>query len=150
MVSLIIFSTHYFLASLTLSLRAQCERIQTGFTHSLDLHCVLVSPPSPITLITGAYPGFGHGGGSVCETESCRCSETESHERSEQSVAGSRARLSFWVFNAQISIPLHSRGSFLTFILTSKVYKNRTLDCTLINLRHSYIFTIPLDPHLNQ
>ena len=29
--------------------------------------------------------------------------------------------------------------SFLTSILTPKVYKNRTLHCTSINLRHSYI-----------
>ena len=54
---------------------------------------------------------------------------------------------SFWVFDAQICILTHSRDFshtletlfllFLTSILTPKVDKNRALDFTSINLRHS-------------
>ena len=58
---------------------------------------------------------------------------------------GSRGPLkgpgSFWVFDAQICILTHSRELFfsiiLTSILTPKVDKNRALDFTSINLRHS-------------
>ena len=64
---------------------------------------------------TGADPGFGQGG-PASEAKSCRCSEVESHEQSEQSVAGVQGLLkgpgSFWVFNAQICILTHSRDSF--------------------------------------
>ena len=48
--------------------------------------------------------------------ESCRRSEAESRERSEQYAAGVQGPLkgpgSFWVFNAQICILTHSRDSF--------------------------------------
>ena len=66
--------------------------------------------------ITGADPGFGQGGAPGSEAESCRCSEAESHERSEQIAAGVQGPQvgpgSFWVFNAQICILPHSRDSF--------------------------------------
>ena len=56
------------------------------------------------------------GRGPASEAESCRHSEAESHEQSEQSVAGVQGPLkglgSFWVFNAQICILTHSRDSF--------------------------------------
>ena len=56
------------------------------------------------------------GGAPASEAESCRCSEVESCERSEQSAAGVQGPLkgpgSFWVFNAQICILTHSRDSF--------------------------------------
>ena len=55
-------------------------------------------------------------GGPGAEAESCRCSEVESRERSEQFAAGVQGPLkgpgSFWVFNAQICILPHSRDSF--------------------------------------
>ena len=38
-------------------------------------------------LMSGADPGFGQGGAPAFEAENCRCSEVESRERSEQSVA---------------------------------------------------------------
>ena len=57
---------------------------------------------------------------------------------------------SFWVFNAQICILPHSRDSFsliLTSISTPKVDKNRTLDCTSISLRNSYILHLLFNLH---
>ena len=91
---------------------------------------------------SGADPGFGQGGGPASEAESCRRSEAESCERSEHSAAGVQGPLkgpgSFWVFDAQICILTHSLFLlFLTSILTPKVDKNRALDFTSINLRHS-------------
>ena len=38
-------------------------------------------------LMAGADPGFGQGGAPASEAESCRHSEAESRERSEQSAA---------------------------------------------------------------
>ena len=64
----------------------------------------------------GANPGFGQGRAPGAEAESCRRSEVESRERSEQFVAGVQGPLkgpgSFCVFNAQICILPHSRDSF--------------------------------------
>ena len=84
------------------------------------------------------------GGAPASEAESCRHSEVELCERSEHSAAGVQGPLkgpgSFWGFDAQICILTHSRDSFsliLTSILTPKVDKNRALDFTSINLRHS-------------
>ena len=55
-------------------------------------------------------------GAAGSETESCRCSEAKSCERSEQIATGVQGPLkgpgSFWVFNAQICILPHSRDSF--------------------------------------
>ena len=68
----------------------------------------------------------------------------ESRKQSEHSAAGVKGPLKgpgrFWVFDAQICILTHSRDFFLLFltsILTTKVDKNRALDFTSINLRHS-------------
>ena len=56
------------------------------------------------------------GGAPGAEAESCRHSEAELRERSEQFAAGVQGPLkgpgSFWVFNAQICILPHSRDSF--------------------------------------
>ena len=56
------------------------------------------------------------GGAPASEMESCRCNEAESREWSEQPAAGVQGSLkgpgSFWVFNAQICILIHSRDSF--------------------------------------
>ena len=56
------------------------------------------------------------GGAPASAAESCRRSEAESRERSEQYAAGVQGPLkgpgSFWVFNAQICILTHSRDSF--------------------------------------
>ena len=65
---------------------------------------------------SGADTGFGQGGAPASETESCRRSEAESRERSEQSAAGvqgpPKGPGSFWVFNAQICILTHARDFF--------------------------------------
>ena len=59
-------------------------------------------------LVKGRAPG--------AEAESCRRSEAELREQSEQFAAGVQGPLkgpgSFWVFNAQICILPHSRDSF--------------------------------------
>ena len=56
------------------------------------------------------------GGAPASAAESCRRSEAELRERSEQYAAGVQGPLkgpgSFWVFNAQICILTHSRDSF--------------------------------------
>ena len=84
------------------------------------------------------------GGAPASEAESCRQSEAESRERSEHSAAGVQGPLkgpgSFWVFDAQICILTHSRDSFsliFDIYFNTKVDKNRALDFTSINLRHS-------------
>ena len=87
---------------------------------------------------------WSRGGDPASEAESCQRSEAEPCEQSEHSAARVQGLLkgpgSFWVFDAQICILTHSRDSFLLFktsILTPKVDKNRALDFTSINLRHS-------------
>ena len=84
------------------------------------------------------------GGGPASEAESCRHSEAESRERSEHSAAGVRARLraleafGFLMLKYAFSHILETPFLlFLTSILTPKVDKNRALDFTSINLRHS-------------
>ena len=66
--------------------------------------------------ISGADPGFAQGGAPASEAESCRHSEAESGERSKHSAAGVQGPPngpgSFWVFDAQICILIHSRDSF--------------------------------------
>ena len=67
------------------------------------------------------------GGAPGAEAESCRRSEVESCERSEQFAAGVQGPLkgpgSFWVFNAQICILLHSRDSFSLILASSSTSK---------------------------
>ena len=94
------------------------------------------------------------GGAPASEAESCRHSEAELRERSEHSAAGVQGPLkgpgSFWVFDAQICILTHSRDSFsliFDIYLTPKVDKNRALDFTSINLRHSYILHLLFNLH---
>ena len=84
------------------------------------------------------------GGGPASEAESCRHSEAESRERSEHSAAGSRTHLrareafGFLMLKYAFSHILETLFLlFLTSILTPKVDKNRALDFTSINLRHS-------------
>ena len=88
--------------------------------------------------VSGADPGFGQGGTPASEAESC--------QRSEASILrpGSRARLraleafGFLMLKYAFSHILETLFLlFLTSILTPKVDKNRALDFTSINLRHS-------------
>ena len=104
--------------------------------------------------ITGADPGFGQGGAPASEAESCRRSEAELHERSEQSAAGVQGQLKgmeafgFLMLKYAFSHILETLFlSFLTSILTPKVDKNRTLEFTSINLRHSYILHLFFNLH---
>ena len=82
------------------------------------------------------------GGGPASEAESCRRSEAESRERSEHSAAGVHLRaleaFGFLMLKYAFSHILETLFLlFLTSILTPKVDKNRALDFTSINLRHS-------------
>ena len=86
-----------------------------------------------------------NGGGPASEAESCRCSKVESREQSEHSAAGVQGPLK-WALEAFGFLMLKYAFShiletlfllFLTSILTPKVDKNRALDFTSINLRHS-------------
>ena len=83
-------------------------------------------------------------GAPASEAESCRCSEAESCERSEHSAAGVQGPLKgpgsfgFLMLKYAFSHILETLFLlFLTSILTPKVDKNRALDFTSINLRHS-------------
>ena len=79
-------------------------------------------------------------GGPASEAESCPHSETESRKRSEQSAARALEAFGFLMLKYAFSHILETLFlSFLTSILTPKVNKNRALEFTLINLRHSYI-----------
>ena len=78
----------------------------------------------------------------------------ESREQSEQSAAGVQGPLkgpgSFWVFNAQMCNLTHSRDSFsliFDIYFDTKVDKNRALEFTSINLRHSYILHLFFNLH---
>ena len=100
-----------------------------------------------------ADPGFGQGGSQASEAESRR-SEAESRERSEQSVAGVQGPLkgpgSFWILMLEYTFSHILETlflSFLTSILTPKVDKDRVLDFTSINLRHSYILHLFFNLH---
>ena len=95
-------------------------------------------------MCAGADPGFGQGGAPASEAESCRHSKAESRERSEHSAAGVQGPLKgleafgFLMLKYAFSHILETLFLlFLTSILTPKVDKNRALDFTSINLRHS-------------
>ena len=94
------------------------------------------------------------GGAPGPEAESCRRSEAESRERSEQLVAGVQGRLraleafGFLMLKYAFSHILETLFlSFLTSISTPKVDKNRTLHGTSINLKHSYILHLLSNLH---
>ena len=76
---------------------------------------------------SGADPGFGQGGAPASEAENCRHSEAASHGRSEPLAAGDQGPLkgpgSFWGFNGQICILLHSRDSFSLILTASSTPK---------------------------
>ena len=102
----------------------------------------------------GADPGFGQGGAPASEAENCRRSEAESRERSKQSLAGVQGLLKgpgsfgFLMLKYAFSHILETLFlSFLTSILTPNVDKNRALEFTSINLRHSYILHLFFNLH---
>ena len=67
------------------------------------------------------------GGAPASEAENCRHSEAASHGRSEPLAAGDQGPLkgpgSFWGFNGQICILLHSRDSFSLILTASSTPK---------------------------
>ena len=88
------------------------------------------------------------GGGPASEAEICRRSEASNLR------PGSRARLraleAFGVLMLKYAFSHILETlflSFLTSILTPKVDKNRALDFTSINLRHSYILHLFFNLH---
>ena len=98
--------------------------------------------------LSGADPGFGQGGGPASGAESCR------HSEASNLWPGSRAHLraleafGFLMLKYAFSHILETLFlSFLTSILTPKVDKNRTLEFTSINLRHSYILHLFFNLH---
>ena len=119
-------------------------------------HFWLWRPLSEKSLICpGADPGFGQGGGpqllrpKVADVAKWSCVSEASNLR-----PGSRARLralealGFLMLKYAFSHILETLFlSFLTSILTPKVDKNRTLEFTSINLRHSYILHLFFNLH---
>ena len=121
------------------------------YPHRKKIHTLAMTPiwgqnrKYKLPLISaGADPGFGQGGGPASEAESCR--RSEAWRASEASILqpGSRARLraleafGFLMLKYAFSHILETLFLlFLTSILTPKVDKNRALDFTSINLRHS-------------
>ena len=75
--------------------------------------CVLVSTCNTYRSTQVRIQDLVKGGAPGAEAESCRRSEAELRERSEQFVAGVQGPLkgpgSFWVFNTQICILPHSK-----------------------------------------
>ena len=103
------------------------------------------------SVFSGADPGFGQGGGPASEADVAKRSRT-----SEASILrpGSRARLraleafGFLMLKYAFSHILDTLFLlFLTFILTPKVDKNRALDFTSINLRHSDMLHLFFNHH---
>ena len=82
---------------------------------------------------------WSRGGGPASEAESCWHSEAESREGSEHSAA----RLKYTFSHILETLFL----LFLTSILTPKVEKNRALDFTSINLRHSDMLHLFVNLH---
>ena len=106
-------------------------------------------PKTTISVISsGADPGFGQGGPRF-QAESCQHSRVELHEQSEQTAARVWGLLegpgSFWVLMLRYAFSCILETLFLSFFAsasTPKADKNRTLNCTSINLRYSYIIHI--------
>ena len=106
-------------------------------------------------MFTGADPGFGQGGGAKL----LRPKVADVAKRSRASEVsnlqlGSRARLraleafGFLMLKYAFSHILETLFlSFLTSILTPNVDKNKALEFTSINLRHSYILHLFFNLH---
>ena len=86
---------------------------------------------------SGADPGFGQGGAAY-EAESCRRSKASILRPGSRALKQALEAFGFWMLKYAFSLILETLFLlFLTFILTPKVDKNRALDFTSINLRHS-------------
>ena len=86
----------------------------------------------------GADPGFGQGGAPASEAESCRHSEASIVRPGSRALKRALEAFGFLMLKYAFSHILETLFLlFLTSILTPKVDKNRALDFTSINLRHS-------------
>ena len=93
-------------------------------------------------------------GGPASEAESCQLREVELGEQSEQSAARVQGPLKAleafgflmlkYAFSHILETPFLS---FLTSILTPNVDKNRAIEFTSINLRHSYVLHLFFNLH---
>ena len=100
--------------------------------------------PSRSAVCSGADPGFGQGGAPATEAESCRHSEASILR------PGSRALEAFGFLMPKYAFSHILETLFLLFltsILTPKVDKNRALDFTSINLRHSDMLLLFFNLH---
>ena len=87
---------------------------------------------------SGADPGFGQGGAPASEAESCRRSEASILRPGSRACLRALEAFGFLMLKYAFSHTLETLFLlFLTSILTPKVDKNRALDFTSINLRHS-------------
>ena len=108
----------------------------------------------PLNFFTGADQGFGQGGNPASEAEKCRCMKQSHASKASNLQPGSKARLraleafGFLMLKYAFSHILETLFlSFLISILTLKVDKNRALDFTSNNLRHSYILHLFFNLH---
>ena len=95
---------------------------------------------------SGADPGFGQGGGQLLRPKVADVAKRSCVSKASNLWLGSRAHLraleafGFLMLKNAFSHILETLFlSFLTSILTPNVDKNRALEFTSINLRHSYI-----------
>ena len=102
----------------------------------------------------GADPGFGQGGAQLLRLKVADVAKRSRANEASNLRLGSRARLraleafGFLMLKYAFSHILETLFlSFLTSILIPKVDKNRTLEFTSINLRHSYILHLFFNLH---
>ena len=103
---------------------------------------------------TGVDPGFGQGGPQLLRPKVANVAKQSLVSKASNLQLGSRACLraleafGFLMLKYAFSQILETIFlSFLTSILTLKVDKNRALDFTSINLRHSYILHLFFNLH---
>ena len=110
--------------------------------------------PGIKTIHPGADPGFGPGGPQLLRPKVADVAKRSRASEVSNLWPGSRARLraleayGVLMLKYAFSHILETLFlSFLTSILTPKVDKNRALDFTSINLRHSYILHLFFNLH---
>ena len=107
-----------------------------------------------VILSSGADPGFGQGGAQLLRLKVANIAKRSCTSEASNLKLGSRAcfraleAFGFLMLKYAFS---HILGtlflSFLTSILTPNVDKNRALEFTSINLRHSYILHLFFNLH---
>ena len=107
-----------------------------------------------MSTISGADPGFGQGGSQHPRPKVANIAEWSHMCRASYLWPGSRAlkwaleAFGFLMFKYAFSHILETLFlSFLSVSSTPKADKNRTLDCTSINLRYSYILDLFFNLH---